>query len=644
MFVFLNRWRVFVLVALVAVLIFPTAPTNAQKETLVEPNVTVAETKETTVEASVTVAAPTLPHTILYADDPTAIKDQYIIVLQKDASKAGSTTIQQNVVATGGSVLFDYSETMPGFAAVVTSQGLESLRNNPDVAYIQADRMISLNDPVQGEPRREKQIADPQESVFDPERDSTQGIVPPTAEQNVKTPEETGGASAPNPVGLPSDSTDAKPTDDAKDAKSPATNQPNPPWGLDRIDQRNGTNNNYTYNETGAGVRAYIIDTGIRFSHQQFGGRALHGYTAINDGYGSGDCEGHGTHVAGTVGGITYGVAKSVTLYSVRVLGCNGSGPTSGVIAGVNWVRVNHIKPAVANMSLGGNYDAALNQVVTNAIAVGVPFVVASGNDYSTNNCNYSPGSAYDAITVTATDIYDRVTLFSNTGTCGDISAPGQDVLSASNASDTAAEYSSGTSMASPHVAGIVALFLQRYPSASPGLIINYIANSASYGRLSDLYGAPNMLLFSFVYYDCLMAEHRYYSNRHFYTTSWSELSNGRFGWRNEGIVGYLGNASNCLIGGIPYYRYFNTITGGHFYTTSFNELGYGTSLWRYEGVVGYLLSSPGSSYATLALYRYYNRYTGFHFYTTSFAELGYGNLTYRYEGIPGYLLSTAYR
>ncbi|MCA1619620.1 MAG: S8 family peptidase [Acidobacteria bacterium] len=272
--------------------------------------------------------------------------------------------------------------------------------------------------------------------------------------------------------------------------------QSNATWGLDRIDQRDRPlNGTYVYNWTGSGVRAYIIDTGIRTSHTQFGGRASNVYDAFG---GNGqDCNGHGTHVAGTVGGSTYGVAKSAMLRGVRVLNCSGSGTTSGVIAGVDWVRANHIKPAVANMSLGGSASSSLDTAVNNAINAGVAFSVAAGNS-NTDACTQSPARVAAAITVGSTTSSDARSSFSNYGTCLDIFAPGSSITSAWYSSDTATNTISGTSMASPHVCGVTALYLQAFPGSSPSTIRNAIVNNSTTGRLTGIgSGSPNRLLYS---------------------------------------------------------------------------------------------------------------------------------------------------
>jgi subtilisin family serine protease len=273
--------------------------------------------------------------------------------------------------------------------------------------------------------------------------------------------------------------------------------QSNPPWGLDRIDQRNRPLNAiYTFNWTGAGVRAYVIDTGIRTSHTQFGGRASNVFDAFG---GSGaDCNGHGTHVAGTIGGSTYGVAKSSMPRGVRVLDCNGSGSNSGVIAGVDWVRLNHIAPAVANMSLGGGASTALDTAVNNLHNANVTIAVAAGNNNGANACNSSPARAANAITVGSTTTTDARSSFSNIGTCLDLFAPGSGILSAWFSSNTATATLSGTSMASPHVAGVAALYKQANPSASSTTIRNAIVNNATTNVVTNAgTGSPNRLLYS---------------------------------------------------------------------------------------------------------------------------------------------------
>lgn len=274
--------------------------------------------------------------------------------------------------------------------------------------------------------------------------------------------------------------------------QSPAT------WGIDRIDQRNlPLSNSYTYNNTGSGVHAYIIDTGIRTTHTEFGGRASIGTDTVGDGQNGVDCNGHGTHVAGTVGGATYGVAKNVALVAVRVLNCSGSGSTSGVISGVDWVTSHAAKPAVANMSLGGSASSSLDNAVKNSIASGVTYAIAAGNS-NKNACNYSPARVAEAITVGATTSSDSRASYSNYGSCLDLFAPGSSITSAWYSSDTATNTISGTSMATPHVAGVAALYLQSNSSATPAQVRDALVNNATTGVVkSPGKNSPNRLLFT---------------------------------------------------------------------------------------------------------------------------------------------------
>jgi subtilisin family serine protease len=433
------------------------------------------------------------------------------------------------------------------------------------------------------------------------------------------------------------------------------------PWGLDRIDQRNlPLSSTYTYTNTGAGVNAYVIDGGIRITHQQFGGRAFKGTDTIDDdnnpstpaandhpfGLDGIDCSGHGTHVAGTIGGTTYGVAKNVRLHSVRVFPCNGLGASSNIIAGIDWVAANHIKPAVANMSFGGPPDTATDNAVRNLIARGVTCVVAAGNANSDAG-NVSPAHVTEALTISATDASDFRAVFNvftgsaaNYGSVVDLFAPGHDITSAWWLSDTATNTISGTSMAAPHVAGVAALYLQTHQFATPNEVGGVIKHTATKNVVNDPGpGSPNRLLFlNFPMSAAIVPLYRYWNpsvTDHYYTINYNELGEGGLGWSIEKIAGFV--SSQQQFGTVPLYRYWSPSWGDHFYTTNFNELGNGAQGWVFEKVECYVYSQQQSG--TVPLYRYWNSSIGNHYYTTNFSELGNGANGYVFEWVQGYVL-----
>jgi len=384
------------------------------------------------------------------------IPDQYIVVFKGyEDLVQGAGLVQTSVLASGkaGSVLGQFNSLFQGLTVACSSATLDRLAALPGVLAIVPDSIITL--------------------------DETQDVS--------QVPEDPTGGSAPAVPGL------------RGSAGRALTTQTSPAWGLDRIDQVSlPLDSKYNYASNGNGVKVYVVDTGIRLSHSQFGGRAMTGKDFVTPGGTAADCNGHGTHVAGTIGGSTYGVAKGTTLVAVRVLDCGGSGSVSNVVAGLNWAAADASVPnkrKVINMSLGGGINAALDAAVASAVASGVTVVVAAGNS-NTNACNQSPARAPAAITVAASDSADTRASFSNYGSCVDLFAPGVGTTSAWYTSDTATNTISGTSMASPHVAGAAALVIKKYDySLSPASVLFFLQLDAAVGKISSTSGSPNLLL-----------------------------------------------------------------------------------------------------------------------------------------------------
>ncbi len=362
------------------------------------------------------------------------IADHYIVVLAPASTNTQVRSVSEAAVAAGGTLRFTYQAALKGFSAMLPPAALAAVRASSGVSYVEQDAWATV-------PRGES-------------------------------------------VG--------------RDRSAPAAAETNAIWNLGRIDQRDlPLDDTYSYRATGAGVTAYVLDTGVWFRHPEFQDRARSGYDFVDDDRNAIDCNGHGTHVAGTISGKKYGVAKEVEVVAVRVLGCDGRGPFSQVIAGVDWVTSHSAGPAVANMSIGGKPNRAVDQAVTTSIDSGIPYAIAAGND-SADACDYSPARTKEALTVGATDKTDKQASFSNVGRCLDLYAPGVLIRSAWPSDTGITNTISGTSFAAPHVAGTVALYLELHPAATPSRVRHAVVGDATAGRLSNLGpDSPNRLVYS---------------------------------------------------------------------------------------------------------------------------------------------------